>query len=150
MLRGYGGLPVAGLGASASQSEMKKAEVHQSEMLDNDEDEDDDDEQVDDNDINETEETEPIIPNYEGFKAHVLRLNPEMDPRFKWLVSRIAHQQELRYKNLLELRVKHSQAIVAGNCSAAITAWLRGALSPLLIPKAILELWTAILQACKL
>jgi hypothetical protein len=59
-----------------------------------------------------------IIPNYEGFKSHALRLNPEMDPRNKWLVSRIAHQQEIRYKNLLDLRVRHSQAILRRDCGA--------------------------------
>jgi hypothetical protein len=61
---------------------------------------------------------DPIIPNYEGFKSHVLRLNPEMDPRNKWLVSRIAHQQEIRYKNLLDSRIRHSQAILRRDCTA--------------------------------
>jgi hypothetical protein len=42
-----------------------------------------------------------------------------MDPKYNWLVSRIAHQQEIRYKGLLENRVKHSQAIVGGSCSAS-------------------------------
>jgi hypothetical protein len=65
-------------------------------------------------------EKDPITPNYEGFKAHVLRLNTDMDPKNKWLVSRIAHQQEIRYKNLLDLRVKHSQAIISKTCSAGL------------------------------
>jgi hypothetical protein len=41
-----------------------------------------------------------------------------MDPQYKWLVSRIANQQEIRYKNLLEMRVKHSQAIGSRACAA--------------------------------
>jgi hypothetical protein len=60
----------------------------------------------------------PIVPNYEGVKAHIRRLNPGMDSQYNWLVSRIAHQQEIRYKNLLEMRVKHSQAIGRRECAA--------------------------------
>jgi hypothetical protein len=33
----------------------------------------------------------PIVPNYEGVKAHIRRLNPGMDSQYNWLVSRIAH-----------------------------------------------------------
>jgi hypothetical protein len=89
-------------------------------ILDQEEDEDEDDEAGDDGDLkNEPEQDfEPIITNYEGFKAHVKRLNPDMDPQYNWLVSRIAHQQEVRYKNLLELRVKHLQAISNASCGA--------------------------------
>ena len=61
---------------------------------------------------------EVITPSYEGFKAHVRRLNPEMDPRYDWLVSRIAHQQAIRYKSLLDLRVRHSREIRANSCSS--------------------------------
>ncbi|KAH8602838.1 hypothetical protein B0O99DRAFT_483569, partial [Bisporella sp. PMI_857] len=85
-----------------------------------DDDDDDEPEQVDEADLGpeSEQETEPITPNYEGFKDHVRRLNPDMDPRYKWLVSRIAHQQEIRYKNLLDLRVKHSQATITRTCGA--------------------------------
>jgi len=62
---------------------------------------------------------EPIIPNYEGFKAHVRRLNPDMDPEHDWLVYRIAHQQEVRFKNLLDMKVKHCQAVsTQGACTS--------------------------------
>ncbi|TGO22993.1 hypothetical protein BPAE_0148g00230 [Botrytis paeoniae] len=80
---------------------------------------DEDDEQGDEGDIRmEPTQSEPIVPTYEGFKEHVRRLNPDMNPKFSWLVSRIAHQQEIRYKNLLDQRVKHMQAIMDQNCSA--------------------------------
>jgi hypothetical protein len=112
LLRAQGGPPVANLATGAPEAESRGPDL--------DEDEDDDDDQADEGDMKMGSELEkdPIVPNYEGFKAHVLRLNPEMDPRNKWLVSRIAHQQEIRYKTLLEIRVKHSQAILSRSCSA--------------------------------
>jgi len=115
--KSQGGPPVANLASPPLEREIK----HQAhEVQDQDEDDDDDDEPVDEGDMKRESEyqTEPIIANYEGFKQHVRRLNPEMDPRYKWLVSRIAHQQEIRYKNLLELRVKHSQATANRSCGA--------------------------------
>jgi hypothetical protein len=53
---------------------------------------------------------------YESFVALVWRLNPDMEPRHDWLVSRIAHHQELRYKNFLSLRTNHYQAVRNGGC----------------------------------
>jgi hypothetical protein len=123
--RGQGGPPIAKLAKGPPEAEVKKLAAAQPaapqpEIQDNDDDDDEEDELGDENDVKLEEQQDPIIPNYEGFKAHVRRLNPEMDSRHNWLVSRIAHQQEIRYKNLLEQRVKHSQAIIAGNCSASI------------------------------
>ncbi|KAL3424829.1 C2H2 finger domain-containing protein [Phlyctema vagabunda] len=86
--------------------------------LDEDEDDEDDEEFEGDHKIEPNQNSDPIVPNYDGFKAHVWRLNPEMDPQFSWLVSRIAHQQDIRYKTLLGSRVKHSQAVRKGSCSA--------------------------------
>ncbi|TVY36387.1 hypothetical protein LSUB1_G004768 [Lachnellula subtilissima] len=113
--RGQGGPPLPTLASPPIEAEPKQAEAK-----DLDEDEDDDDEQGDDADmkIESDEQAIPIVPNYEGFKAHVRHLNGDMDPRYNWLVSRIAHQQEIRYKNLLDLRVKHSQAIGNQHCAA--------------------------------
>ncbi|KAL2070355.1 hypothetical protein VTL71DRAFT_13381 [Oculimacula yallundae] len=62
----------------------------------------------------------PIVPDHAGFEAHVRRLNPDMDERYDWLVSRIAHQQEIRYKNLLKLRVRHARESRDHNCSAGV------------------------------
>lgn len=87
------------------------------EQIDPDEEDEDEDEQGEEGDVKmEPTQSEPIVPTYEGFKEHVRRLNPDMNPRFSWLVSRIAHQQEIRYKNLLDQRVKHLQAIMNHNC----------------------------------
>ncbi|KAE9380914.1 hypothetical protein N431DRAFT_363028 [Stipitochalara longipes BDJ] len=78
----------------------------------------DDEEDEDDNWQLFPRDEESIIPNYEGFKAHVRRLNPDMDPRYNWLISRIAHQQEIRYKRLLEMRLEHCHAILRKECAA--------------------------------
>jgi hypothetical protein len=116
-----GGPPVATLATPQAQPEVKKPTVQKPKKRQvdlDDDDDDDDDDQEDEGDMRIEAEVDPIVPNYEGFKAHVRRLNPDMEARYNWLVSRIAHQQEIRYKNLLDLRVKHSQAINARNCSA--------------------------------
>ncbi|RAL66753.1 hypothetical protein DID88_007536 [Monilinia fructigena] len=116
-----GGPPVPTL-APRSSTELESAisiTRNISEPVDQDEEDDEEDEQGDEGDMKvEPAQSEPIVPTYEGFKEHVRRLNPDMNPKFSWLVSRIAHQQEIRYKNLLDQRVKHMQAIKNHNCSA--------------------------------
>jgi len=115
--RGQGGPPLPTLASPPIENEAKQQESNNKDL---DEEDDEDDEQADDGDmkIESDEQADPIVPNYEGFKAHVRRLNPDMSPQHNWLVSRIAHQQEIRYKNLLDLRVKHSQATGNRNCAA--------------------------------
>jgi hypothetical protein len=119
--RDQGGPPVPNLATPPTPVEpQKRPEPQQAKVQDDDEDDDEDDDQMDESDMKMEmeQQADPIVPNYEGFKAHVRRLNPDMDTQYNWLVSRIAHQQEIRYKNLLDLRVKHSQAINNRNCSA--------------------------------
>ncbi|KAF4632706.1 hypothetical protein G7Y89_g5414 [Cudoniella acicularis] len=74
--RGQGGPPVPTLASPPVEIEVKQPDVQ-----DNDEDDDEDDEQGDEGDMKmeSEEQSDPIIPNYEGFKAHVRRLNPDMD-----------------------------------------------------------------------
>ena len=143
--KGQGGPPVPNLAASPPldtdvrlpQQKPKPKWQAPPEILDQDDDEDDEDEPGDDVDmkVEPEHESEPIAPNYDGFKAHVRRLNPDMDPRYNWLVSRIAHQQELRYKNLLDLRVKHSQAIMNRTCGAGHHCMILGGTATLLDAK---------------
>jgi hypothetical protein len=102
-------------GPSAALGIAKSDITDQQENSDEKMDSDDDSEEMDRLD---QKQEDPIVGNYEGFKAHVHRLNPDMDPRFYWLVDRVAHQQEVRYKNLLDIRVRHSQAILGRSCSA--------------------------------
>ena len=107
-------LPVSATGVTSTKSSSVPKAV------DLDDEEEDEDDLIDEDDIKveEEEETDPIIPNYEGFKAHIRRLNPDMDSKYNWLVSRVAHQQEVRYKNLLNLRVKHQKDVALRNCAA--------------------------------
>ncbi|CAI4216686.1 unnamed protein product [Parascedosporium putredinis] len=74
------------------------------------EEEDDDDYDLDDHDMRmePSDSMESIVPTYEGFKAHILRLNPGLSPDH-YLVERIAMQQVTRYKHLLSAKVKHLQ-----------------------------------------
>lgn len=58
-----------------------------------------------------------ITPNFAGFQKHILTLNPDLKTTNNYLVDRIAHQQNVRYKALLNYRVKHLQAVAAQNCS---------------------------------
>ncbi|KAK4237150.1 hypothetical protein C8A03DRAFT_34926 [Achaetomium macrosporum] len=103
-----GGPPVSNLG---------NTNVNVPEADDEEEDEDDLDEDGDLKD--ETNKViDDITPNFAGFQQHVLKLNPHLATANNYLVDRIAHQQCVRYKNLLNLRVKHLQSIAAKNCSS--------------------------------
>jgi hypothetical protein len=35
----------------------------------------------------------------------------KMDPKYQWQADRISHQQAIKYKNLLDIRVKHSESL---------------------------------------
>ncbi|KAH6971155.1 hypothetical protein BKA56DRAFT_678283 [Ilyonectria sp. MPI-CAGE-AT-0026] len=48
-----------------------------------------------------------VNPDLEGFKQHVLSLNPTLASTNNYLVERIAHQQVLRYKQLLRSKAIH-------------------------------------------
>ncbi len=84
-----------------------------------------DDDEDDEEDLDEDPEIkaesnkllDDIAPNFAGFQQHVLKLNPLLATTNNYLVDRIAHQQVIRYKGLLNLRIKHLQAIAAKNCS---------------------------------
>jgi hypothetical protein len=94
MLKKSGGPPVASLG--------KKMYVPS-----DDEDDDDDDFYVDNDMKKEANLIDAVTANFAGFREHVLMLNPALDSTYGYLVDRIAHQQIIRYKHLLNLKVKH-------------------------------------------
>ena len=54
-----------------------------------------------------------IIPTFDGFRANVRKINPRLPA---YMVERTGHEQLRRYKKLLELKVKHAQAIQSGHC----------------------------------
>ncbi|KAK4129605.1 hypothetical protein N657DRAFT_562323 [Parathielavia appendiculata] len=107
-----GGPPVSNLG----NTKVNAAEA--------DDDEDEDDDLYEDGDMKSEAATkfiDDITPNFAGFQQHVLKLNPFLSTTNNYLVDRIAYQQCARYKALLNLRVKHLQAVAARNCSCGST-----------------------------
>lgn len=82
------------------------------------EDEEDDDDLVEEGEAKTDSDNliDEITPNPLGFQQHIVRLNPMLNKPGHYLVERIAHHQVARYKNLLNLKVKHLQAVAARNC----------------------------------
>lgn len=71
-----------------------------------DDDDDDDDDLQDDGDLKAGPNMiDDVTPSFAGFQQHILALNPDLSSTF--LVDRIAHQQIVRYKHLLNLKVRH-------------------------------------------
>ncbi|KAI1188758.1 hypothetical protein F5B17DRAFT_252487 [Nemania serpens] len=101
MLRRQGGPPVAQLARSQRQQDPE-------------EDDDDDDDGMDEIDLNiEQGKIREIEPTPNGFRAHILHLNPHLasadgiDNPNAYLVDRIAYQLNSRYKQLLTAKQKH-------------------------------------------
>ncbi|KAI2624416.1 hypothetical protein GGR54DRAFT_576280 [Hypoxylon sp. NC1633] len=121
MLKKQGGPPVALLAR------------HQP-AVEPDEDEDDDDDGFDDIDM----KTEPnslkiIEPTFEGFRKHILDLNPLFPVNENgWLADRIAHQLIVRYKQLQNAKVKHLNQVNQRKCPCgALCLSLGGSAIPL-------------------
>ncbi|KAL2199250.1 hypothetical protein P885DRAFT_67297 [Corynascus similis CBS 632.67] len=95
---------------------VPNTKVNAPEAEDDDEDEDD---LYEDGDMKSDSDKliDDITPTFAGFQQHVVRLNPMLGTPGNYLVDRIAHQQLTRYKHLLNLRVKHLQAVSARNCA---------------------------------
>lgn len=81
-----------------------------------DDDDDDDDDLYEDNEMRANPNIiDEITPNFAGFQQHVVTLNPGLENTYGYLVDRIAHQQIIRYKHLLNAKVKHLG--LGANCS---------------------------------
>ncbi|KAI1330975.1 hypothetical protein F5Y16DRAFT_321005 [Xylariaceae sp. FL0255] len=107
MLKAQGGPPVAQLARSKP-------------MVDQEDDDDEDEDGADEMDLKiEIDRADAIEPNLNGFRAHVLKLNPSLagadNPR-GYLVDRIAHQMVVRYKHLLNAKLKHLSLANQQNC----------------------------------
>ncbi|CAK7245096.1 MAG: hypothetical protein STHCBS139747_006663 [Sporothrix thermara] len=89
-------------------------------VADPDDDDDDDDEALDDGDLKaESDELiDNVTPDFNGFKELVLGLNPMLAEVNTYLVDRIAHQQIVRYKGLLNCRIKHLNQVKGKLCSS--------------------------------
>ncbi|QPG99489.1 hypothetical protein C2857_001902 [Epichloe festucae Fl1] len=103
MWRKTGGPPVAPV------SRVNHSHSHTADDEDDDDDDDDDDDELcEGNEMR----INPIVidevtPNVAGFQQHVVKLNPGVGKTHGYLVDRIAHQQMVRYKHLLNAKVKH-------------------------------------------
>lgn len=76
--------------------------------IDVDDDDEDDDDFYEDSDLKANPNIiDSIAPNFAGFQQHVQTLNPGLGNAHGYLVDRIAHQQIIRYKQLLNAKVKH-------------------------------------------
>ncbi|KAI1430155.1 hypothetical protein F5Y12DRAFT_709167 [Xylaria sp. FL1777] len=110
MLRKQGGPPVAQLARSQPQPDPE------------DEDDDDDD-GMDESDLKvEQRTTKSIEPTLNGFRAHILEINPSLaitdgieNPN-NYLVDRIAYQMHNRYKQLLTTKQKHMNQVSLRDC----------------------------------
>lgn len=129
--RSSGGPPVPTLASPPVDSDESKP--FQNNDVDVGEEEDDDDEPVDDGEGMNIESASPVSPNFMGFRQHALALNPSMERSY--LVDRIAHQQVVRYKALLNARIRHSGAISDGKCAAGSYCILLGGAPIVLDPR---------------
>ncbi|KAK2610951.1 hypothetical protein N8I77_004336 [Diaporthe amygdali] len=105
MWKKNGGPPVAQIAKPAPAADL-------------DDDDDEDDEPYEETDIN-TQANNPIddiTPNIAGFRQYVLMMNPRLAEHNTFLADRIAHQQVIRYKALLNHKVKHLQHVSSRNC----------------------------------
>ena len=108
MLRKAGGPPVSNIGSNATANAGDA------------DDEDDEDEDIYEDPEMRSEANrmiDDIAPNFPGFQQHILKLNPALATTNNYLVDRIAHQQIIRYKSLLNARVKHLQSTANNNCA---------------------------------
>ncbi|OAA36517.1 C2H2 finger domain-containing protein [Beauveria brongniartii RCEF 3172] len=81
-----------------------------------DEDDDDDDDLLEDSEMKKNPNEIDSIPHtFAGFQEHTLKLNPGLQSGRLYLVDRIAHQQVIRYKHLLNLKVNHMRQ--GANCA---------------------------------
>ena len=105
MWKATGGPPVAALSKPSSTFVAP----------DNEEDDEDDEDNLEDNDMkSDANLIDTVEANFAGFQSHVLMLNPHLDGQYNYLVDRIAQHQVIRYKTLLNFKVKHLN--LGANC----------------------------------
>lgn len=76
--------------------------------------------------------TDLIVPSLDGFRTHVRQLNPRLQPA---LVERIAKEQTLRYKRLVDLKTKHANAVSQHACAAKQHCFHQGGTATYLTPR---------------
>lgn len=85
---------------------------------DPDDDDDDDDDLYEEGDARAGASNiiDDLTPTLSGFREQVLKMNPRLEEHNTYLVDRIAHQQVVRYKELLNKKVKHIGQTNTGTC----------------------------------
>jgi len=124
MLRQQGGPPVAQLPLQQAQPQPQ---------MEAEDDDDDDDDGMDEADFKMDPEKPAIEASINGFKGHILRLNPSLvgtdgvtNPN-AYLVDRIAYQMFGRYKQLLAMKLKHINVVRQGECASGYMCQAAGA-----------------------
>jgi hypothetical protein len=136
MWKQTGGPPVAKLGATPFDIDPRPLDFGDTKGGDYSDAEGEDEEEeepADDGEMMDFDQDTPIIPNFAGFQEHVIGLYPLIERTY--LVDRIAHQQVVRYKSLLQWRVKHQGSIASNNCPAGHHCIALGGSPTLLEPK---------------
>lgn len=72
----------------------------------------------------------PITTIFEGFKQHILHLNPMLAEKHEYPLNRIAHLQVGRYNQLLTCRTQHEELIAVGECPSGSKCKSVGGLFP--------------------
>ncbi|KAK4464839.1 hypothetical protein QBC42DRAFT_32505 [Cladorrhinum samala] len=123
MWKKSGGPPVSNLGNTKVNADA--------------DDDEDDEEDLEDGDMKSESNKliDDITPNFAGFQHHVLKLNPQLSNGSNYLVERIAHQQIIRYKSLLNARVKHIQVTAHRNCPCGTMCIAQGGSAQILDSK---------------
>jgi hypothetical protein len=63
------------------------------------------------------------VPTIEGFRSQIMQLNPRLEPA---LIHRLAHEQNRRYKILVDLQQKHSIATANHTCKSGNYCTVQG------------------------
>ncbi|CAK7202526.1 hypothetical protein SEUCBS139899_005250 [Sporothrix eucalyptigena] len=141
MFPGPTSIPVTSLPASGPVPAPNPAPIQipatRTAVVDPDDEDDEDDEALDDGDLKaESDELiDKITPDFNGFKELVLGLNPMLADVNTYLVDRIAHQQIVRYKGLLNSRIKHLGQVKGQLCSSGALCIAQGGAAVLLDSK---------------
>lgn len=98
---------LAGLWKSSGGPPVAQLSKGSDPQADDDEDDDDDD-MLEDAEMKKNPNLiDDVSHDFAGFQRHVLLLNPGLATQSSYLVDRIAQQQVIRYKHLLNSKVKH-------------------------------------------
>lgn len=127
-----GGPPVPTLASPMHEREtILAAQIIDNEDAPAEEDEDDTDEVAIKMDLE--IRAEDIMPTIEGFRDHVRRLNPRLQP---FLLDRVAQEQIRRYKKLVETKIKHTRSVqVSKKCQSGKFCIELGGEARLLAPR---------------